>query len=1769
MSQFPYQLDSDVDLPRVDNNITEIGGLAINAIRAAIFAIEADIGIGAAGAAGSIAQRLNVSLDANGNILPSALVNLLTIVQITDAQVASGAGIQESKLNLAYSTASLHLLYEILKTSVDNLNGWLSITGVELQPHIDGTNYNHSLSAILVESGLPTENPVFVKTAPTTFQSAGTNVVNRNTTNLETLLEDINTDLVVHEKSDSTANVVPTSGGTVPPLNFAHVAAGIYVNPDSFTTIPQANDNVQSIVDYIDGSSLLLLGSRVQNFYSNGVARTSRSSSLLSDGYGAPIVPPTPVTAYFLGVPPGPASSSPVDSFMDGDDVIIFDPSSSQLSAYQFDAQFAQVQPGNLLTINYGTGISYQFVVDSVKSLVSGSTRTYGVRINGKNSVGDGYTDGYAIARIDNALFNRNKYAVLATSRAPNLIGAYESLIVANPRSAVALGNGFNTNQLNATHYNLYLTLLPNGDLTNVFPLPAIDVTGNQGATPGTYTLDTVINAINTAFRAPGYNYRFTAFEFEGQIGLALDPYNNASFSIISGVTDGYGNYTSSSNLGYPNNVVDNFNLIDPMGFGLNGANVASQPPSASYISIPAAEFAPILLFYPLKRNYFYTNGSEIDLLNSDPLTLNNIEDVNGDGYWPATISSVTIGVTVTAVYKVNLDLAESGLAIGKTVVVQPTAPTTNTSLDVNYGRFIISNVVFSPPCMNEPAYTSITVYDAVHGTGISPYATLPVGSAVNVYFCDDSVSFDAENVADGITAGPFKRFFEVYVDGNGHTTTHERARFLTTLGPTDVAQINFYDVSPKLRGYLTSGNIKSIALSILSYNSTTGIFTGQLSNGASNFGPLTTGKVGEIVRFYDATNVDYIDFIYALNTTPISNLSVPLNIQLFNSLELNQQFMLTATCQVSDTTRSISYLKDGRQFGNVSEDQLSDSALDFITSNPRHTLQNGIVRGFDLFSPPSSNPVLTESNIANYDGGLALVNGNLLAFNPFSVDIPLVQDNNGGSPISGVLFAICANEESEIQLIPLTDYNPSVNTINNPNRLLQLYNPVNSAAYYVDSTIFSTLISTRKDLTVLWLVNVQTTVTGSTITSYTLTFSDARKYVVDINANMPLVLTSANSQGNFQSLSALSTWATYNASFQNNVLLRGPLTNENFPNETIPGGVNYTGDGSTITLNSSVTLSSNTSFTNCDIIITSNTGFIIPGTAKNISFNNCTFTYTPPTPTPSGNLINSGAGAIYSLVFGLLNISITGCTFTTNTSARPPFISLVYSTAPTTYAQTIHITNNKFYNTSAVDDTNAVIAFTSIATGTQPVEGLKLIDCVIDKNLCDKNQLIAITAATSGFGTITCAIVPIATKITNNSCGAISITGAADTDRNYETGTTEIAYDKGYGIVVADNTCRFIGMLDSTGVSTTYLTYYTATFPIAFDTCSMVIQRNQCSWIQLSPFIATAITSTNAYQQNAAPLILDNSLRAYQTAFLGIFSSTSSDFINAAILLTPIANIPQAIIRGNTIMQGSALNNFNFLVTYDYDNCINVGTSAIIDANIFNNLQVTGNRFSGNMIYILLGGGFIPNITITNNQFYRNSVVITSYINFVHTVDGVVSNNFFDSTTVDNASNTTLIVGSLTNIVFGPNYNYGAIVRSIAQPIVFYPSTYVTNGFEVITTPGQNGYFEMAKVLNGATLASITFTYVNSVTVTTASTISLYSFFSTGGIANRTNITGIVPMSTIVGPNSTTVLISGLTINDSLNTYSILVSNNDGSASVFWYAPILNFTGLSYPGQN
>src|SRR4051812_29148115 len=113
MSVYPFALDSDDSIIRIDDNLSELGTQAINQLRDAAFNIEGELGIGLSGSMGTLANRLGVSINPNGTIRASALTSVgLATLPIVNAQVADNAGIAEYKLALDHTTSDLYTLIQ-------------------------------------------------------------------------------------------------------------------------------------------------------------------------------------------------------------------------------------------------------------------------------------------------------------------------------------------------------------------------------------------------------------------------------------------------------------------------------------------------------------------------------------------------------------------------------------------------------------------------------------------------------------------------------------------------------------------------------------------------------------------------------------------------------------------------------------------------------------------------------------------------------------------------------------------------------------------------------------------------------------------------------------------------------------------------------------------------------------------------------------------------------------------------------------------------------------------------------------------------------------------------------------------------------------------------------------------------------------------------------------------------------------------------------------------------------------------------------------------------------------------------------------------------------------------------------------------------------------------------------------------------------------------------------------------------------------------------
>lgn len=1169
MSNFPNNFDDDTTLPAVNDNITEAGGDAINALRDAVLALQLYLGLNGAGTTNSIATRLGVSIQPDGNIKPSAIASLgLVTLPITQDQIANHANIPESKLHLDHRTQDLFNYIRDLSADVNLALGWISTSGVKLEPHLLGVIYRHTMDQIDVSN----DEDQFLSNNLRTL---------RNNLNSYTLVKDINNELLAHQWADGspfgTSHTITTNNGSVYSSYYAHTASGIFINTSRFNNIPQTADDVQLFAEYIDSSSIFLLGTRIQNLYTAGISRVSRSSNLTEDGYGQHIVPPTPAIAYLKNIG---NSSSPYDNIDTGDDIIEFKPAAGEQTSNRFDAKFALVKVGDIVRVNYGN-IEVPYIIKEKKYSGASGAKKYIVRIAGKNQF---YTT-TAIARIDKPLANNNKYGELSISPVNNAFSSVPSLIINNPRGAQATGIGFNPDQFDEKHYLLYLAFYPTGFAQDGYTiLPAIDVTGNRGTTPGAYSLESIVQATNNAFRAVGFNYRFTAFSYQGEFGICLaESYKNAAFSILSAAikTDGTIDSAATS-IAFPANVVDLQPVVgtigsDPLGFGPTGSGIASPPFYSSYGTPTNATASqnPTKLLIPLRRNSYYVDGAEKERLNREPT---QALDGYGDGYWVATIQDVTIPAgRVQTTYRIPLDLSTSGLKAGKTLVVQSLGSGTLS----DFGRFTIQNVVFGCSPTN---FTDITVYDSVHAVGASPSPVLQPFTNVAIYFGSDSVSFNTESATDFSVVTPFKRHFEVYVDFDGNTFTHERARInisgstqtvnsVPLYGASELTKLDIIKVSPKLRGF-QFGTVSKITLRIFNFSSSTGVFDGYLSSydgtNYTHYGPRTTGRKGSVTRFYDETNTDYIDILFDISSSVSSLTEQIIDFQLFPTLSLDDHLMLLGTCQVNDTTQTVSRVVDGRQFGNTSEKDLSTSVFDYMSIPEKHLHTNGVVRGFDVYqnyNGATANIYLT--------GGVALVNGKFLNVNNDTVTIPAVRELFQ-STFFDVIWAVCVNDIGDLKIIPTLD---SPSGYPNEDRLFVAADVFSSTSYNLTAFTFADLVKNTR-LTPLYLVTA--VVTGTSSPNVAITIKDARRYVFKKDWGQTPTLSATSDLGEFRTWDSLASWLNNNEVFDTSVNLKGSFTSG------VPSNISYNGGNTKVKLlgnsNTSLSLSSNTTITNVDL---------------------------------------------------------------------------------------------------------------------------------------------------------------------------------------------------------------------------------------------------------------------------------------------------------------------------------------------------------------------------------------------------------------------------------------------------------------------------------------------------------------------------------------------------------------------------------------------------------
>lgn len=1540
---YPNALDTDAEIQQISDNISEVGSDVINSLRSATFALEEELGIGAAGSLGSTADRLNISLNANGTIKASALTSVgLASLPIINSMIADGT-IEEYKINFSYSPSDLHSLILADEAAIAALQAFANTLFSDLDFHVTGAEFfsdgvtqaRHVLSQIDINA-VPNDSRDLGFTWVGLKDKDG---VLRSAIQAAQALQQINDDLTGHENS----------------VAEAHPATAITVDTTNFQEIPASAINAQQVFDFLDDAEVLNLGEHRATQHAQGIPRIARAQSLtLPDGYRENVVPPTFATSYLVYTP----NTTPVDSLSVGDDIIKFNPSNN--TNFEFDALFGQVKIGDIVRINYGNGTGASFPVESIRYIPG--TEWY-VRINGINLYDSG--DGYALARIDRPLADLNTYGVCAIATAnardnsgPIYTDILSSVIVGSPRGASALGLAFDPNQINSTHYLLHLELYPSGNPEDhVISLPGIDVSGNAGVSPGNYTLDSVVQTTNDQLREIGYNYRLIAFSHLGQFGIMMaDAINNASFAIISG-TNASGTLLTG---GFTDNVIGGNSLddFDALGLGSAKANLASPAFQSSWVDTTAAQL-PTKVLVPLRHRNYIVNGIKRDDFAATYLAT--------DGYWDGYISARTpVGIsTVEVTYTVLLDLRAAEMRSGKTLVIQPTVdfsdPVYN---DVDYGRFIIKSVNFLGCLPGSVVQTDITVINGLHangtGFGFSSSPVLPV----RIYFSEDSVHFDSQNLIDtGSTSTDYSRFHEILVSAEGETFSHERGRMprqtetVELLGTTNW---HLRKISPKLRGYRDSDPLlfnKFVRLYILDYDSSSGEFDGYLGQRSETTlnifktGPISTGRKNVPVRFYDETGIDFIEMVYQdLDASPgnsvlSTTVARYVDIELYSSYELLDEYLLLGTCEVnwdpSSGTNIIQYVQDTRAFGSVDETDFTESALEFISAADKYLHSNGVIRGLDLDS------VGTDGEIF-FKGGVALVNGRVVTANQGSVTIPQVYDVDGGALPQDITWAVCLDQNGNLIPIIITSSKD------------QFFGTTGSGSYYLPSVTFLELTNVRTDLTPISLVT-------ATIASITISDTiDIRKFVVAQDATAPLIWSGDNQViGNFYSFEALQTWLINSNSTKNIVRIRGTFdllsTDSAFDLTGITTPTIFEGEGATFNISSA-----------CCFQL-----------GSNITLRNIIFNYSGSgTPASGTSLINADTACLLADAgTDISEITIEDCTFNNGrTSQRPPYI--LFNLENGQINKNINILNNKFNEPNAADyfaESQAAVVFLTNNTGAS-ADPATLISCKIDGNRCSHKQGIYLTTVASPGATVP-GLAVYQTIISNNFCGIIGFltSGVENTlDDVTQTGRST-------GLWISKNTCNFIANLYSSGeilIDAGDLDYGNGTFEIS---------NNNLNWLVLQ------VQDVSASDQYSQTTIINNNFTAFDSTYLDLFSPTLA---NDALTVFEASDTDstEVLIEGNKFGFGRYDG-----ATYGYDRAIVATVSSIISKNIIRGLNASG--------YGIYTSGFVGSATrrviIESNKIYRGAVSIFGFIAVPSTNvhEGMVKNNYFDSTTIDGSS--------------------------------------------------------------------------------------------------------------------------------------------------------------------
>ena len=456
MSKFPSDLDTDADIPMVTNNVTEIGAEAINAIREAIFAIEATLGADVQGSAPSLTDRLNAVLNSDGTFKAAALVAAgLIALPITDSMVASSAAIKESKLDLDHATQALY--NAIISNDIDILALQNNATAIlsNFLAHVSGSGFRHDGYQILLDTDYPTSTPPDI--LPLTSISIG--------------------DAIFAIKERYFDHIGATKSS-------AHLAANIALNTGTLTRI--SSNNLQGAIEEVESLNEDLFIDHRDDLHASGFSNFANSR----DGYG--------LNRQFLPAQHG----SSVTAY------VLLDRQTIQFDGYTLGA--LGVSPGDVVWISDPPEAIGSYTIDGVGprlSIGALPALTSNQLAVAENILYDGY--------VSAAIFSPSSASTLKGNMAPTIHQSdirTDSIQVSRPNAAKVLSLGINPRFI-ASGHSLGIEVGVGPGLSRSISISDLNYT--RYAAPAQYvTIDSIVERINHVLqnRADGNAFPAAAY---------------------------------------------------------------------------------------------------------------------------------------------------------------------------------------------------------------------------------------------------------------------------------------------------------------------------------------------------------------------------------------------------------------------------------------------------------------------------------------------------------------------------------------------------------------------------------------------------------------------------------------------------------------------------------------------------------------------------------------------------------------------------------------------------------------------------------------------------------------------------------------------------------------------------------------------------------------------------------------------------------------------------------------------------------------------------------------------------------------------------------------------------------------------------------------------------------------------------------------------------------------------------------------------------------